>query len=412
MTTDRATTTTILFSDLVGSTELLQRAGDEDAQRLFKAHYQLLRDAVSQHSGAEVKSLGDGLMVAFPSAADAVRCAIAMQQMSHRPVNGEHLAIRVGLNAGDALRDEGDYFGTSVVTARRLCDRAGPGQILCSTLVEGLLAGTASTGRFLPQISSISGGWSSTSSAVWSRADAPRPATAFVRTWPGGDGSRSGGRRTKPTSARSDLHAVGSPVCCRHANGGGIFDAGSSVGERAMQVADGTRVFVTSKAMNKTRPALIHPTGAARRGPRPRSWYEACVRHGLRNYANPRTLRRNPLIDTAGITALAEARFSDTWNPQVAALRHAIARSVDEVLKSADGVDQHALEVVLRGVQQGKTIGAIAAELSYGREWLHRTWWPEAVRATTTVMIQRYLRTAELSAEAVADAPGQLRPAV
>jgi class 3 adenylate cyclase/tetratricopeptide (TPR) repeat protein len=141
MTTERAATTTILFSDLVGSTELLQRAGDEDAQRLFKAHYQLLRDGVSQHGGAEVKSLGDGLMVAFPSAADAVRCAIAMQQMSRRPVNGEHLAIRVGLNAGDALRDEGDYFGTSVVTARRLCDRAGPGQILCSALVEGLLAG-------------------------------------------------------------------------------------------------------------------------------------------------------------------------------------------------------------------------------------------------------------------------------
>ena len=127
VTTERAATTTILFSDLVGSTELLDRAGDEDAQRLFKAHYQLLRDAVSQHGGAEVKSLGDGLMVAFASAADAVRCAIAMQQMSRRPVNGEHLAIRVGLNAGDALRDEGDYFGTAVVAARRLCDRARPG---------------------------------------------------------------------------------------------------------------------------------------------------------------------------------------------------------------------------------------------------------------------------------------------
>jgi hypothetical protein len=184
------------------------------------------------------------------------------------------------------------------------------------------------------------------------------------------------------------------------------------MGERAMQVADGSCEHSTGKAMRNTRPALIHPTGAARRGPRPRSWYEACVRHALRNYANPRALRRNPLIDTAGITTLAEARFSDTWNPQVAALRYAIARSVDEVLKSADDVDRHALEVVLRGVQQGKTIGAIAAELSYGREWLHRTWWPEAVRATTTVMTQRYLRITELSAEAVADAPGQLRPAV
>lgn len=137
----RSETTTFLFTDLVGSTELMQRAGDEDAQRIFRAHYQLLRDAVAGTGGSEVKSLGDGLMVAFPSAADAVRCAIAMQQMSRRPVNGERLAIKIGLNAGDALLDEGDYFGTAVVTARRLCDRASPGQILCSAVVEGLLAG-------------------------------------------------------------------------------------------------------------------------------------------------------------------------------------------------------------------------------------------------------------------------------
>jgi class 3 adenylate cyclase/tetratricopeptide (TPR) repeat protein len=141
MTTERAATTTILFSDLVGSTELLQRAGDEDAQRIFKAHSQLLRDAVSANGGATVKWLGDGLMVAFASTADAVRCAITMQQASRRPVNGERLAIRVGINAGDALRDEDDYFGTAVVTARRLCDRAGPGQILCSAVIEALLAG-------------------------------------------------------------------------------------------------------------------------------------------------------------------------------------------------------------------------------------------------------------------------------
>ncbi len=141
MTSDRAATTTILFSDLVGSTELLQRAGDEDAQRIFKAHYQLLRDAVNANGGTEVKWLGDGLMVAFNAAADAVRCAITMQQASRRPVAGEHLAIRVGINIGDALRDEGDYFGTPVVVARRLCDRADAGQILCSGAVSHVLAG-------------------------------------------------------------------------------------------------------------------------------------------------------------------------------------------------------------------------------------------------------------------------------
>lgn len=134
-------TTTIIFTDLVNSTELMQRAGDEDAQRIFHAHYQLLRDAVSANGGAEVKTLGDGLMVAFNSAAEAVRCAIVMQQSSRRGASGARLDIRVGINTGDALRDEGDLFGTAVVVARRLCDRAAPGQILCSALVEGLLAG-------------------------------------------------------------------------------------------------------------------------------------------------------------------------------------------------------------------------------------------------------------------------------
>lgn len=137
----RTGTTTILFTDLVGSTELLERAGDESAQRIFQAHHKLLHDAVAAGGGQEVKWLGDGLMVAFPSAADAVRCAIAMQQAVGRPTIGERLEIRVGLNVGEALREETDYFGTPVVVARRLCDRAEAGQILCSSLVAGLLSG-------------------------------------------------------------------------------------------------------------------------------------------------------------------------------------------------------------------------------------------------------------------------------
>jgi class 3 adenylate cyclase/tetratricopeptide (TPR) repeat protein len=132
---------TILFTDLVGSTELLARAGDEEAQRIFRAHHDLLAEAAAVHGGQEVKWLGDGLMVAFPSAADAVRCAIAMQQASRRPIQGERLAIRVGLNAGEALREAADYFGTPVVVARRLCDRAEGGQILCTHVVAELLAG-------------------------------------------------------------------------------------------------------------------------------------------------------------------------------------------------------------------------------------------------------------------------------
>src|SRR5438105_13961423 len=104
--TERASAlVTILFTDLVGSTELLSRTGDEDAQRIFRAHHDLLAEAATAHGGEEVKWLGDGLMVAFSSAADGLSCAIAMQQAARRPVAGEHLAIRVGLNAGEVLRD-------------------------------------------------------------------------------------------------------------------------------------------------------------------------------------------------------------------------------------------------------------------------------------------------------------------
>jgi len=120
---------------------LLQRAGDEQAQRIFKAHHRLLREAVESHGGHEVKWLGDGLMVAFDSAADAVKCAIAMQQASRRPTAGERLEIRAGLNVGETLVDESDYFGTPVVVARRLCDSAGGGQIFATDIVTRLLDG-------------------------------------------------------------------------------------------------------------------------------------------------------------------------------------------------------------------------------------------------------------------------------
>jgi len=132
---------TILFTDLVGSTELLSRAGDESAQRIFRAHHDLLAEVAAEHGGDEVKWLGDGLMVAFPSAAGAVQAALAMQSATRRPVRGEQLAIRVGINAGEALRDATDFFGLPVVVARRLCDRADAGQILCTDVVAGLLTG-------------------------------------------------------------------------------------------------------------------------------------------------------------------------------------------------------------------------------------------------------------------------------
>jgi class 3 adenylate cyclase/pimeloyl-ACP methyl ester carboxylesterase len=139
----RIGTITFLFTDLERSTEILQRLGDDEAQRLWRTHFRLLRNAVAVGGGQEVKSLGDGLMVAFASALDALACAVAMQQTVHR--HNEHddeshsLQVRVGLHAGEPISQEDDYFGMPVVIAKRLCDRAQGGQILASELVRGLV---------------------------------------------------------------------------------------------------------------------------------------------------------------------------------------------------------------------------------------------------------------------------------
>jgi class 3 adenylate cyclase/tetratricopeptide (TPR) repeat protein len=132
---------TLLFTDLVDSTGLLQRVGDERAQRILYAHRQLMREVLASHGGREVKWLGDGLLTTFASVADGVRCAVTMAQRARRPVAGERLGLRLGLHVGEVLPDDGDYVGRSVVLARRLCDRATAGQILCSGVVVELLRG-------------------------------------------------------------------------------------------------------------------------------------------------------------------------------------------------------------------------------------------------------------------------------
>ena len=135
-------TVTMLFTDLVGSTELMDRLGDEAGDRVLRQHFAILREVASEHDGQEVKSLGDGLMLAFTSALSATACSVRMQRRistSWAEHGGEVDGLRIGLNAGEAVSIEGDYFGRPVVVAKRLCDRAGPGQILISDVVRSLV---------------------------------------------------------------------------------------------------------------------------------------------------------------------------------------------------------------------------------------------------------------------------------
>ncbi|MEQ1873573.1 MAG: AAA family ATPase [Ilumatobacteraceae bacterium] len=135
---------TILFTDLVGSTALAQQLGDTAADKLRRDHFDQLRRAVSATGGTEVKTIGDAMMVSYSSATDAIAGAVAMQQRVHVRNDGSGspaITMRVGVSAGDATFEEGDWFGTPVVEASRLCDAAEGGQILVTDIVR-VLAGS------------------------------------------------------------------------------------------------------------------------------------------------------------------------------------------------------------------------------------------------------------------------------
>jgi class 3 adenylate cyclase len=129
---------TVLFTDLVGSTELASSIAPEAADELRRKHFSSLRQAVAASGGTEVKNLGDGLMVVFPAASAALGCAVTMQQAVHRDNTGAKrpLGLRVGLSSGEATRENEDYFGDPVIEAARLCARASAGHILASDLVR------------------------------------------------------------------------------------------------------------------------------------------------------------------------------------------------------------------------------------------------------------------------------------
>jgi adenylate cyclase len=115
------------------------------------AHSDLVRDQLYATGGFEVKFLGDGFMLAFSSARGAVRCAAGVQRAvaDHIRLNGDDgLSVRVGINTGDAVCDDDDFFGLSVSLAARVMAKARAGEILATDLTRGL-AGSCEGVSFL-----------------------------------------------------------------------------------------------------------------------------------------------------------------------------------------------------------------------------------------------------------------------
>ena len=135
---------TILFTDVVGSTEINSAIGDRAADELRRLHFDDLTDAIQATNGTLVKTIGDAVMASYAGAADALHGAVEMQRAvdrRNRRAAGQDLHIRIGVSAGDATFENDDWFGTPVVEASRLCSAAGTDQILISDIV-GMLAGT------------------------------------------------------------------------------------------------------------------------------------------------------------------------------------------------------------------------------------------------------------------------------
>lgn len=137
-------TVTVMFTDLVGSTQLRTRLGEEAAEVLRGVHDSILSDAIIGNGGQVVKHLGDGMMATFASAAAAVAAGVALQQdidLANRRGATERMQVRVGISVGDVTRQGDDCFGLPVVEAQRLEASAEPGTIRCAALVMHLARG-------------------------------------------------------------------------------------------------------------------------------------------------------------------------------------------------------------------------------------------------------------------------------
>ncbi len=133
-------TVTILFSDIEGSTAMTERLGDQRWMALLREHNAIVRGQVAAHEGFEVKSEGDGFMLAFQSARRGIACGVDIQRaFAKRNESAEEpIQVRIGLHTGEAIKEADDFYGKNVILAARIAGQAQGGEILVSSLLKGL----------------------------------------------------------------------------------------------------------------------------------------------------------------------------------------------------------------------------------------------------------------------------------
>ena len=135
-----------MFTDIVGSTSLVEALGDEAWETMLRWHNATLREVFSAHSGEEIATTGDGFFVSFDSPDLAVDAAIAIQRKlaEHRSTQGFAPQLRIGLHASDATQVEGDFHGKGVHEAARIAALGGAGDVIASVATVGTSHRTSS----------------------------------------------------------------------------------------------------------------------------------------------------------------------------------------------------------------------------------------------------------------------------
>lgn len=132
----------IMFTDIEGSTDVSTTHGDAVAVELVRRHDNIVRAALDEGGGREVKHTGDGVLASFTSVTRAVQASVSIQQAStDLGPAGPLLRIKIGLSAGEPVEDSNDLFGAAVNLAARICAHASGGQTLVSGTVRDLAMG-------------------------------------------------------------------------------------------------------------------------------------------------------------------------------------------------------------------------------------------------------------------------------
>jgi class 3 adenylate cyclase len=149
--------TTVLFTDIVASTERAAAAGDRSWRALLERHDELVRGQLAEFRGREIKQTGDGFLAAFDGPGRAVNCAAEIADRI-RPLGIE---VRAGVHTGECELRDGDLAGMAVHIGARVGARAGPGEVLVSSTVKDLVVGSGLEfeDRGVQELKGVPGEW-------------------------------------------------------------------------------------------------------------------------------------------------------------------------------------------------------------------------------------------------------------